>query len=479
MQNKPNILFICAEHWPGQLLGSAGNAFVQTPTLDEIASCGIRFSEAYSATPTCIPARRSIMTGTKAKTHGDRIFNETLPMPKDIPTLAEAFKNAGYQTYAVGKMHVYPQRNRIGFDDVILHEEGRHHLGLNKDDYEIYLAEEGYSGQEQVHGMGVNEYVTRPWQLPEYLHPTFWATRNMCKTIKRKDPTRPAFWYCSYSALHPPVTPPSEYLDIYREIGVDAPYRGEWSGDDNLPLALKIFRHQKPSPGDKKAAIRTRQGMYAQATYLDHQIRLIIGTLREEGILDNTIIVFTADHGDMLGNHDFWAKPAFFEYAAKVPLIIVDTADYKYGTYGEIDSRLCGHEDIMPTLLEMCGINAPETVEGISLLGDKKRSYYYGEHFEDERAMRMIRKDEYKLIYYPYGNRFQLFNLSKDPDELVDLSSRENIKSVMNELKELLKQEIYGSDLRWIKKGELVGSEENEYSYRPNRGLTAQRGWRF
>ena len=130
---KPNILLICADQWPGKFSGAAGHPCIITSTLDQLAANGVRFTNAYSALPTCIPARRSLMTGTTAKTHGDRIFNESLPMPK-LPTLAGTFAQAGYQTYAVGKVHVFPQRDRIGFDDVILNEEGRHHLGLKADD---------------------------------------------------------------------------------------------------------------------------------------------------------------------------------------------------------------------------------------------------------------------------------------------------------------------------------------------------------
>ena len=130
---QPNILLICVDHWPGDLLGAAGHPCVMTPTLDQLAANGVRYTNAYSASPTCIPSRRGLMTGTTARTLGDRVFSETTPMSA-LPTLAQAFSRAGYQTYAVGKLHVYPQRDRIGFDDVILNEEGRHHLEGNADD---------------------------------------------------------------------------------------------------------------------------------------------------------------------------------------------------------------------------------------------------------------------------------------------------------------------------------------------------------
>ena len=180
------------DQWPGTLLGIAGHPVIETPTIDHLASLGTYFPNAYSECPICIPARRSVMTGTTARVHGDRLFQPAATMP-GLPTLAQTFRNAGYQAYAVGKLHVYPQRDRIGFDDVLLAEEGRSNLGAI-DDYEIYLAEQGHAGRQFEHGMCNNDYMWRSWHLPEECHVTNWTTREMVKTIKRRDPTRPAFW---------------------------------------------------------------------------------------------------------------------------------------------------------------------------------------------------------------------------------------------------------------------------------------------
>ena len=193
MSEKPNVLLISTDHWSASLLGCAGHSAIQTPTLDQFAANGTRFSNTYAECPVCIPARRTLMTGTTPKTHGDRVFQETMPMP-DIPTMAGTFRDAGYQAYAVGKLHVYPQRDRIGFDDVILDEEGRQIYGV-VDDYELFLGDEGYAGRYFEHGMSNNEYSYRPWFFPEETHPTNWAANQMCRVIKRKDPNRPAFWY--------------------------------------------------------------------------------------------------------------------------------------------------------------------------------------------------------------------------------------------------------------------------------------------
>lgn len=481
---KPNILIICVDHWPGRLIGAAGHKYIMTPTLDSLAESGVHFTRAYSSTPTCIPARRELMTGVSARTHGDRSFKETLPMPEDLHTMPELFCREGYQTYAAGKLHVYPQRARIGFENVLLHEEGRHHLDNFKDDYELYLERRGLSGRELTHGMGNNQYSTRPWHLEEEDHPTNWTTREMCRQIKRRDPTRPGFWFCSYAAPHPPLTPPAEYFNLYTEREIDKPFMGTWAEDFGLlPYALKYHRKKFPEL-DLNETDLARKAFYAQCTYIDHQIRLLIGTLREECLLDDTILVFTGDHGDMLGNHNLWAKPPMFEYSVNIPLLI----SVPPGIVPE--EKACGTRedfaalrDIMPTLLDLCGVAVPPQVEGISLYSGSPRSSIYCEHFENELAMRMIRKSDYKLIWYPAGNRFQLFNLSEDPCELEDLSEDKSFSGIMEDLKSTFIDNLYGSDVDWVEQGKIIGFPDKPFRKNPEmrktaRGLLAQRGWR-
>lgn len=471
---RPNVLLICTDHWPASLLGAAGHPSIVTPTLNQFSENGVRFTNAYSATPVCVPARRGLMTGMSSRSHGSR-QNDAKEM-SSAPTLASAFRQAGYQAYAVGKLHVTPQRSRIGFDDVILHEEGRHQGRLRADDYEHFLSEAGFHGQQFAHGMGNNDYHARPWHLPEWTHPTNWATREMCRIIKRRDPTRPAFWYLSYTQPHPPLMPLAHYLDMYRDVEVPDPYVGEWArGFDGIPYALKAHRAkwERLTPFERT---RARQAFYAQCTHIDHQIRVVIGTLREEGLIDNTIVCFTSDHGDMLGNHMLCGKTVFYEDSAKVPLIIVPHAGETRLGHGVTDDRLVELRDIMPTLLEMAGVDVPDTVEGISLATDRRRSTLYGECREGANASRMIRDERHKLIYYPVGNRCQLFDLEEDPYELRDVFESEAYADVRRKLTEALAAELYGEDRNWLEDGKLKGLPDREYRPGPDRGLSSQRG---
>ena len=472
---QPNVLTVVVDHWFGRLLGINGHPVVQTPTLDALARNGTLFTRAYSETPVCVPARRTLMTGTTARTHGDRAMDQTLPMP-ELPTLAQTFRDAGYQTNAVGKLHVFPQRNRIGFDDVILHEEGRTQYGVH-DDYESFLAEKGHPGQQFGHGMSNNQYTWRPWHLPEELHATTWATQQMSRIIKRRDPTRPAFWYLSHIHPHPPLVPPHDYLAMYEGVAIDPPFRGTWAKGEELPYALRA-RIAREAAGAlrEEEVLAARRAFYALCTHIDHQLRVVIGTLREEGLLDNTIILFTSDHGDMLGNHGLWAKRLFLENSANVPMILLGpTADPRVRA-DHTDDRLVGLQDVMPTLLELAGIDVPGTVEGTSMIADARRPHLYGEWGESDQASRMLHDGRFKLIYYPVGNRFHLFDLQTDPQELTDLASTPDHSDVRDRLVGLLTNELYGSDLEWISQGQLVGLPDREADGHPDRGLFNQRG---
>lgn len=467
MNPDTNILLISTDHWPARFMGCAGMGNIMTPTLDSLAGDGIRYENMYSECPVCIPARRSMMTGLSPRSHGDRIYDDRLEMPR-VPTLASAFRDAGYQAFAVGKLHVYPQRNRIGFDDVILQEEGRCEFGVI-DDYQIWLGEQGMAGQEFMHSLGNNTYYTRPWHLPEHAHPTTWATNRMLRQIKRRDPTRPGFYFISYQFPHPPLAPLQAYWDMYREDEMDPPIMGDWVDGG---YAMRAMTEARRCYSDKEL-FRAKRAFFAQCTHIDSQIRLLIGCLREENMLDRTAIVFTSDHGDMLFDHDMVAKRCFYENSANVPFIISGRPAERWR--GTVDTRLGCMADIMPTLLDICGVAAPSHVEGISLVGDARRGTLYGEVGEGTRAIRMVRDDRHKLVYYPYGNVSQLFDLQNDRRELRNLAGMPEVAETEGRLRRILVENLHGTDSEWVKNGELIGMPAPEYARPPDYSLYNQR----
>ena len=472
---KPNVLLITADQWPGKLMGASGRSAILTPTLDHLARLGTRYPRAYSECPICIPARRTLMTGTAPRTHGDRVFLPAATMPR-LPTLAGTFRGAGYQTYAVGKLHVYPQRDRIGFDDVLLAEEGRPQLGA-VDDYDLFLAENGHAGDQFAHGMNNNDYLFRPWHLDERLHVTNWITREAAKMVKRRDPTRPSFWHVSYTHPHPPLVPLESYLALYRDLEVDAPVEAQWAAGP-LPRALETVRAHWNAAIRPAHMAAIRRAFYALCTHIDHQLRVLFGTLREEGVLDDTVVMVTADHGDMLGDFGLWAKRLFYEGSAQVPMILVGARGDGRVAEGGIDPRLVGLQDVMPTLLDLAGIPVPDSVDGRSMLAPP-RDVLIGECREDANATRMAHDGRHKLIWYPAGNVVQLFDLERDPCETRDVAGEPAYADVRGALERALVQHAWGVDCQWVDGGRLGGFVPPPLAYKADRAWGGQRGLHY
>ncbi len=484
VQDRPNVLLICTDHWGDMYTRPAGHPVVVTPTLDQLARSGVRYTRAYSACPSCIPARKSLMTGMTARMHGDRVYTDGEEWPR-VPTLAQCFRDAGYQAYCVGKMHVWPQRDRLGFDDVLLEEQGRHqHRAIPDgvaDDWELFLADQGFGGQEYAGGMTQNDFVARPWHLPEYTHPINWAAREMCRTIRRRDPRKPGFWYLSFSAPHPPLWPLRDYLDLYDDAQIDLPVVGEWARRfEDLPLHMQERTYPTGLHTATEREVRlARKAYYATLTHIDHQIRVVIGYLREAGLLNDTIIAFTSDHGHMLGDHNMWAMTPFYEPSAHIPMILVPARGDDRIRPATEDDRFVEFGDLMPTLLEMAGIPIPEQVNQLSMVGQTKREFIYGEHGEGYAAQRMIRRGRYKLVYAAAGNKIQLFDIEDDPRETRDLADDPRHSEEREALLGLIVANSHGNDEEWIRDGKVVGLPHRPFVPGDIRYLQGQRGLRF
>jgi arylsulfatase len=173
-------------------------------------------------------------------------------------------------------------------------------------------------------------------------------------------------------------------------------------------------------------------------------------------------------------DHGMVAKRVLYENAARVPLLLSGKPLEEMA--GTVDGRIAGLQDVMPTLLDACGIEIPESVEGESLLCDPQRDYLYGEISEGDMATRMIRKDDWKLIYYPVGNLVQLFNLAEDSREERDRAEDPACRRMRDELEQLLISELYSGDEDWVGDGKLVGLPDKPFSPAPDFKLNGQRG---
>ena len=356
---------------------------------------------------------------------------------------------------------------------------------------EVYLGDHGHPGERFAGGMCNNEYMWRPWHLPEHLHVTNWATRQMCRQIVRRDPSRPAFWYLSFSHPHPPLAPLQAYLDIYRDIDPPDAIVGDWArGEPNdLPVAIGREIQQMLNAercfSDEEIG-RIRRAYYAQCTHIDHQIRIVLGTLRQQKLLGNTIVCFTTDHGDMLGNHRMWAKHGMYEDSARVPMILMGTDEQKQSDrvgHDRVDDRLVGLADVMPTLLELAGLDVPPHCQGLSMVADKQREHFFGAFFDciDDATgnpTRMIRDARYKLIYYPAGNHRQLFDMHNDRDERHDLAADPAHGDTLSRLTAALVDALPADERNaWVADGQLTGwPDAPGPRAQPNSSLSGQRG---
>jgi arylsulfatase A-like enzyme len=304
---------------------------------------------------------------------------------------------------------------------------------------------------------------------------------QMARTIKRRDPTRPGFWCLSYTPPHPPLIPLESYVDYYRQFDIPEACQGDWSEDpEGLPVTLRM--NQSFYGGYKGDVLReVRRAFYALCTHIDHQLRVVIGTLREEAILDDTIVLIASDHGDMLGDFGLFAKRTYYESSGHIPMVLMGTAADRRVGHHRTDDRLVGLQDVMPTLLDLAGIPVPDSCDGMSMVGERKRATLYGDCLENISATRMLHDGRHKLIWYPAGNHLQLFDLDEDPDELRNLANDPDYTAVRARLVEGLAGELYGADVEqgWVKDGKLVGFEAPPYKEHPDRGLNGQRGLHF
>ncbi|MCC2684885.1 MAG: arylsulfatase [Paenibacillaceae bacterium] len=442
--DQPNIVFITCDQLRGDHLGCAGHPIIQTPHIDLLAKRGIRFARAISTTPVCIPARAMIMTGME----GYRLGNTggkpgyRLPVRETLPQL---LSDAGYETRAIGKMHVYPERCHYGFHSMQLWEEGRlfgqttgEHRGYG--DYEEWLAEQGYSGQAFAHGMANNEYGMAPWHLPDYLHPSEWIGFETCKAIKRRDWTRPLFVWASFTAPHPPLVPLIRDLAIYEGVKeFPDPVIGDWTDNHPIYHEKKLAQFPDAAMGGLKRSL-TLRAYYSLVTQIDRQLNRIIGTLREERMLENTWFIFASDHGDNLGDHGLWAKSNFLRGACGIPLIVTppirgDLDAWVGGEWmpGQVSEALVGLQDILPTCLELAGVmgaGVPEHVGSQSLLpllrGDcaEVRERMLGEFGTPGSRSLMLTDGKWKYIWFEQDGVELLFDLEQDQDELHNLAGR-------------------------------------------------------
>ena len=419
--NRPNVILIMTDQQRGDCLSLAGHPVLLTPNMDSIGGSGVFFRRAYTLCPSCIPARRSLMVGQFPSTHGMVGFRDGIDWEAP-PTLPGVLRDAGYQTAIVGRnMHLYPRRRRYGFDEMVIAPA----------DYDRYVADNqtGDRIKAMGHGISGNGWTARPWHLDEKLHQTTWTVTEALRFLERRDPSCPFFLTVSFTAPHPPLTPPAFYLDRYLRLDLPEPAIGSWAvPPSNHGLGADVQSDHVDLRGEALRAARA--GYYGLINHLDDQLYRLLGahTGMDLQTRRNTIVIFTTDHGEMLGDHYLFRKCYPYEGSAHIPLLIRGPG-IKPGVV--CDQAVC-LEDIMPTVLDLTGCEIPDTVDGRSLgpilrgeTNTLPRDFLHGEHatcYSYGQANHYLTDGREKYIWYPSNGVEQLFDLRDDPRELRDLA---------------------------------------------------------
>jgi len=434
---KPNIMFFMADQFRWDCLACMDNPVIRTPNLDAIAERGMLFRNAFTPNPICVPARATIMTGnyshecTGSKNNNGRIRDGQ-------PLLTEVLKSEGYRTYAMGKLHFVPYqppgKPRLvhGFEHVDLHESGRmlakfdpegHQRGI--EDYYDYLHEVGWGGYTRAHGIGNNDVRPCPAPLPKEHCVDHWIADRTLQQIERhgrESPDRPFFMFMSSPKPHSPYDPPRPYDRIYDPRRMPEPF-GSWEDVADRDPSLEAERFTRAMDSLSPEAIQViRSYYYGCITFLDEQIGRVMRDIEDRGLLENTIVLFTADHGDLLGDFGTFFKMNHLNGSVRIPLIMSGP-----GVQPGVQSEaLVGLQDILPTLAAAAGADIGQSVHGLDLsahLSDGQvpvREVFYAQTGDDPRQSAMVCDGAWKYIHSQRGGIEELYDQLNDPGELMN-----------------------------------------------------------
>lgn len=422
----PNIILIQADQLCARLLPPYGHPVVQAPNIEALAEDGVVFENAYCNNPICAPSRFSMLSGQ----HTSRIgaYDNGAEFPADVPTIAHYLRSEGYQTCLAGKMHF------VGADQLHGYEER-----LTTD---VYPSDHGwtpdwrspedrvdwwYHNMDSVREAGPGE---RSNQIDFDDEVEFRAVRKIYD-IARSDDTRPFFLTISFTDPHDPYVCPKEHWDRYDHAGIDMPSTGYLADKDLDPHSLRLRRAylQTDEAVSDEQVRNARHAYYGQISYIDDKIGSIRKALYNAGLDENTIVIFTADHGDMLGEKGLWYKMSFFEESVKVPLIVNAPERFQKNRVASPVSLV----DLLPTILDLTdnpGLEEPAAVmDGNSLvpLLEGRRDFperpVISEYFAEGSIAPcfMVRQGQYKFIYSEFDTP-QLYDLNCDPVELHNVS---------------------------------------------------------
>lgn len=470
--SAPHILFLMADQFRADCLGAAGNRAIHTPNLDHIAREGVLFRSGYSCTPTCTPARSALLTGLGPWRNGMLGYGrvaERYPIEKP-----RALAEAGYYTFGIGKMHWHPQRNKHGFHQVLLDESGRAELPDFRSDYRCWFASEAPTLDPDVTSIGWNDYRGKTYQLPEELHPTSWTGRTAVRFLRSYDQPQPFFLKVSFARPHSPYDPPKRFMRRYAGKSLAKAVVGAWA-QRYAPRSDDSFSIWHGDLGADQVR-QSRQAYYGSVTFVDDQVGRILDALGKRGWLDETLILFTADHGDMLGDHHLWRKSYPYESSARIPFLMRWPTGLVSAKRGQVLEPTVELRDVLPTLLHAASGSIPEGFDGRSLLPVVEgktsdwRAYIDLEHdicYNPSNHWNALTDGHWKYVFHARDGDQQLFNLDSDPHELKDLASDAAHQDQLRLWRGRLIAHLSERGEEWVKNGDLALRPKG-HLYSPN-----------
>ncbi|HUV67792.1 MAG TPA: sulfatase-like hydrolase/transferase [Sedimentisphaerales bacterium] len=420
---KPNILFITTDYQRGVDGPSLGSPFLKMPALDRLCREGAVFSRHYSTSPICMPARYTWITGQYPHTHGQWDNHERWILD-DSPVLMQLLKEQGYQTVAVGKMHFHPWDRMAGYDRRIIHE-GKHNMV--PDDYEKFLNARGHSRKEFLknHGGGM---AVCDWPWDESLHHDIFVGMHASGIIERDELEGPWFLWVSFPGPHNPWDPPARYSQPYKQMSL--PLGNTFDGElltkpidhtrHRYGYGRPVFDEIDAHPEKRDEIIHAiRAGHYGNLTLIDDQLSAILEALEKKGQLDNTVIIYSSDHGSALGNHNLLHKGMHYDPQARVPFVVRYPKLVKPG----IRRGFSSHVDLLPTIVSIAGGTVPSHVEGKDLTPMLKDASCSVNDFAivECTLVTSIVTDRWKIGFHHFNGDGDLYDLDNDPNEFNNL----------------------------------------------------------
>jgi arylsulfatase A-like enzyme len=448
-----NVLFITVDQWRGDCLGAAGHPVVQTPNLDRLAAEGVLFRRHFAQAAPCGPSRASLHTGTYMMNHRS-VLNGT-PLDARFTNVALEARSRGYDPVLLGYTDASPDPRVLASDDPrLLTYEGvlpgfRAVLDLPEHliPWGVWLREQGYDVPEDVRDM-YTPISDAPGAPVPYAAEHTEAAFLTGELLRYVDEQRGAPWFvhAAYIRPHPPFMAPVPYNTMYAPDSVPAPVRHatfEEEGRAHPLLAGAVMIPGLRGPDDEAELRQERATYYGMMSEVDAQLGRLVDGLRERGAWDDTLVVLTSDHGEQLGDHWLTEKLAWFDQSYHVPLIVRDPRRESDATRGHvIEDRFTENVDVMPTILEWIGVNAPVQCDGASLVdvlhGETPTHWRDAVHWEwdfrdptgrltqemfgigiDECSLAVLRDERGKYVHFT-GMPHVFYDLERDPDELVN-----------------------------------------------------------